>query len=76
MATQGTVHFEHDICKGCGLCVAACKTHALKLEEDVINAKGYHPVYLAVPENCNGCANCAAMCPDVVITVEKEKKER
>lgn len=76
MATKGTVTFNHDICKGCGLCVEACKVHALELDVDSINRKGYHPVILAHPEKCNGCANCAMMCPDVVITVEKEKEER
>lgn len=74
MATKGSVTFDHDLCKGCGLCVEACKVHALEMAENEINVKGYHPVYLAHPEKCNGCQNCAVMCPDVVITVEKEKK--
>ena len=36
-----------------------------------INAKGYHPAECTKPEECIGCAFCARMCPDCVITVEK-----
>jgi len=74
MATHGTVVFDRDICKGCGLCVASCGVHLLALDGGVINAKGYHPVVLLDPERCNGCGNCAVMCPDQGITVTKEKR--
>ncbi|MBW3086945.1 Ion-translocating oxidoreductase complex subunit B [Austwickia sp. TVS 96-490-7B] len=74
MATKGTVVFDHDVCKGCGLCVTACGVHVLELDEQSINAMGYHPVRLTDPETCNGCANCAVMCPDQSITVSKEKR--
>lgn len=74
MATQGTVTFDHDVCKGCGLCVAACGVHILELDETAINNKGYHPVRLTDAEKCNGCANCAVMCPDQGIVVTKEKR--
>ncbi len=73
MATHGTVTFNADICKGCGLCVTACAIHILELDEAVINRKGYHPVKVLAPERCNGCANCAVMCPDQGITVAKER---
>ena len=76
MATQGTVTFNRDICKGCGLCVTACATHLLVLDESAINRKGYHPVMITDPARCNGCANCALMCPDQGITVTKERIER
>ena len=32
---------------------------------------GYSPVELTKPEECIGCASCAMMCPDCVITVER-----
>lgn len=63
--------FQTDICKGCGLCVAACKKELLAISKDKINAKGHHPVEQTDPETCVGCANCATMCPDCVITVER-----
>ena len=31
MATQGTVTFNRDICKGCGLCVAECPCGAINM---------------------------------------------
>lgn len=74
MATKGTVTFNEDICKGCGLCVSACAIHILVLDETAINRKGYHPVKMHEAERCNGCANCAVMCPDQGITVSKEKR--
>ena len=74
MATQGTVTFNHDVCKGCGLCVSACGIHILVLDDAVLNSKGYHPVKVLDPDRCNGCGNCAVMCPDQGITVTKEKR--
>ncbi len=64
------VTFDTNLCKGCGLCVAACPKHIIALTGD-INAKGYHPAAVAKPDDCIGCAFCATMCPDCVITVEK-----
>ena len=40
---------------------------------DEVNAKGYYYAYPAKPEQCTGCANCAIVCPDGVITVYKTK---
>jgi 2-oxoglutarate ferredoxin oxidoreductase subunit delta len=38
-----------------------------------VNGKGYNYAYPVNPELCNGCANCAMVCPDGVITVYKTK---
>jgi 2-oxoglutarate ferredoxin oxidoreductase subunit delta len=35
------------------------------------NAKGYHPATVRRMSECTGCASCARMCPDSVITVER-----
>ena len=61
---------EH-YCKGCGLCVEACPRHIIVLDPDKITAKGYHPAMLTDESACTACENCALMCPDVAITVEK-----
>lgn len=68
------VTFKTDLCKGCGLCVAACPKKIVLLNVKEINAKGYHPAYIIEIEKCIACAMCATMCPDVVITVEKGDK--
>lgn len=68
---RGTVTFDQEYCKGCGLCVSVCPTKCIELNRNEINSKGYNPAYLKEPDKCIGCANCATMCPDVVITVER-----
>ncbi len=68
---KGRIIVDVDKCKGCGLCLDACPLHLLELANDTVNKKGYQPMRIHTPEKCIGCANCAMMCPDVVITVEK-----
>ena len=65
------VTFDTDKCKGCGLCVGACPKKIVRLSQDKINAKGYHPAEITNQDACIACAFCATMCPDCVITVEK-----
>jgi 2-oxoglutarate ferredoxin oxidoreductase subunit delta len=64
---KGKVEIDIQKCKGCELCTAACKEHALSLSE-TINIKGYHYI-IANNDACTGCVNCALVCPDAVITV-------
>lgn len=66
---MGSIQIDEMVCKGCGLCVAACPLKIIVLSKDRINAKGYHLAELAVPERCTGCASCGTMCPDSAITV-------
>jgi 2-oxoglutarate ferredoxin oxidoreductase subunit delta len=70
---KGRVIFAEDKCKGCGLCVEACPPaiHILALDTTRINAIGYNPAYCIDMEKCVACTNCALMCPDSVITVER-----
>jgi len=71
----GTIIVDQVRCKGCGLCVTVCPQGVLALEEEVLNAKGYHPAALEVPEGkCTGCAVCAVIRPDVAITVYREPR--
>lgn len=69
---KGRVIIEKDKCKACGLCVQFCMKEVLQLSTEVLNALGFHPVEAVKPEECTGCTFCGLMCPDVVITVEKE----
>ena len=66
------VTFNEDLCKGCGLCVDACPKGILTLSAGRINSKGHHPAEITDQAACVACAFCSTMCPDCVITVEKE----
>jgi 2-oxoglutarate ferredoxin oxidoreductase subunit delta len=41
------------------------------MDESTINKKGYHPATVNDMDKCIACGNCATMCPDLVITVER-----
>jgi 2-oxoglutarate ferredoxin oxidoreductase subunit delta len=71
---KGRVEINIERCKGCELCMKACKESALQLS-GTINIKGYH--YAVANNNvCTGCVNCALVCPDAVITVYRTKTEK
>lgn len=61
---------DDERCKGCELCIPACLKHIMVMSEK-INKKGYHPAKQIKPEECNGCAFCAMICPDIAIEVFK-----
>lgn len=65
------ITFNMDLCKGCSLCVLACPKKIIKLADDIINIKGYHPAEIIDQDACIACAFCATMCPDCVIKIEK-----
>jgi 2-oxoglutarate ferredoxin oxidoreductase subunit delta len=64
------VVFDEAKCKGCGICVYFCPKKVIQMA-DRINAKGYHPAYLADEGNCISCGTCGRMCPDAVVEVFK-----
>ncbi len=68
---HGTIVVDIERCKGCEICMANCSRGVLRMEIKV-NSKGYPFAYMAEPELCNGCANCAIVCPDSVISVYKK----
>ena len=69
---RGAIVVDIEHCKGCEVCKANCPTKVIGMEINV-NSKGYHYVYMEYPEACIGCANCATVCPDGVITVYKKR---
>ena len=52
--------------------MVSCPTGIIAMAKEV-NGKGYYYAYPAHQELCTGCANCAMVCPDGVITVYKTK---
>ncbi len=71
---KGAIVVDTEVCKGCGLCVAACPAKVIELASEV-NGKGYHYAYMSNPEACIGCANCGVVCPDTCITVYRAKAD-
>lgn len=68
---KGRVSFDSDFCKGCSLCISVCPMKILALDLTKVNQIGYNPAYCIDQEKCIACVNCAIMCPDSVITVER-----
>lgn len=72
----GYIEITRDRCKGCRLCMEACKQGSIVVDEGEINALGYMPVKFTDPENkCKGCKLCAESCPDSCILVFRAKKD-
>jgi 2-oxoglutarate ferredoxin oxidoreductase subunit delta len=64
------LHIDKERCKGCALCVDACKQGLLKLAR-ALNRRGQHYVEIGDAEACSGCRRCVTMCPDTAIEIEK-----
>ena len=75
IAMKFSVTFRTERCKGCGLCIEFCSKKILGFDESVLNASGVHPVIIKEPDACVGCCNCAMMCPDGIITIEKNDEK-
>lgn len=72
---KGTIFIDQDRCKGCILCPSVCPKEVIVIDNDKLNAKGYHPAMLVDPDElCTGCAICAVICPDACITVYRETR--
>jgi 2-oxoglutarate ferredoxin oxidoreductase subunit delta len=64
------IKIKEDFCKGCGYCILACPTKALK-RSNKLNSRGIE-VPLIEEEKCNRCHLCELSCPDFAITLEEE----
>lgn len=66
---RGAVTVNTERCKGCNLCVVACPSDVLDLQQKEVNNRGYHFAYMAQPDKCIGCQSCSLVCPDACIEV-------
>ena len=67
---MGKIIINRERCKGCGLCIHFCKKKQINLSDE-LNYRGQHPCVFIDAGDCNGCAICAIVCPDVAIEVYK-----
>ena len=66
------VIFNHQTCKGCGLCVSVCPKHIIALSHEELNEKGYAPAECTDEAACIVCGFCATICPDMAIEIIEE----
>ncbi|HLI53602.1 MAG TPA: 4Fe-4S dicluster domain-containing protein [Acidimicrobiales bacterium] len=66
MTSRGTVTIDVERCKGCELCVAACRPGVLSMSAE-LNANGYHFPLLSA--GCTACRACRDVCPDFCFEV-------
>jgi len=68
---KGFIKINRELCKECHLCIHFCpNAHIIPGKE--YNAQGYRSVCIDEKKECNGCALCATMCPDIAIEVYRE----
>jgi 2-oxoglutarate ferredoxin oxidoreductase subunit delta len=63
---RGTVVLDAERCKGCELCIPACKPAVLRMSTRR-NASGY--LLPELLEGCTGCSACLMVCPDFCFDV-------
>ena len=68
VVTRGTVVMATERCKGCELCIPACRPGVLSMSAEV-NRTGYR--YPVLAPGCTACRACHAVCPDFVFEVYK-----
>jgi 2-oxoglutarate ferredoxin oxidoreductase subunit delta len=69
----GKIEIDIETCKGCEFCVCACPVRIIRMSGKS-NTRGYRYAEVEGMEKCTACKACALVCPDVAITVWKEKK--
>lgn len=67
--SRGTLVIDVERCKGCELCIDACKPEVLAMTTDKRNEMGYF--YPELTPGCTACHACALICPDFVFQVWK-----
>lgn len=64
--TRGTVTIDVDQCKGCELCIPACRPGVLTMST-AVNRMGFP--YPLLTAGCTACKACFEVCPDFVFEV-------
>jgi 2-oxoglutarate ferredoxin oxidoreductase subunit delta len=64
--TRGTITIDVEQCKGCELCIPACRPQVLVMSEEV-NKNGYR--FPLLHAGCTACKACSDVCPDFVFEV-------
>ena len=67
--TRGTVRIDIESCKGCELCITACRPGVLEMTTDVANQRGFR--YPNLSAGCTACRACVQVCPDFVFQLWK-----
>lgn len=73
MSNNYLIKINEELCKGCKLCIDACKRDVLLFSKN-INSSGYVPCSVKNNKNCTGCKMCAVSCPDSVIEIYKTEE--
>ena len=68
---KGKIVIDQGMCKECHLCIAFCTRGCIVAGKDY-NPKGYRAVLDSENGECNGCAQCAVICPETAIEVYRE----
>jgi 2-oxoglutarate ferredoxin oxidoreductase subunit delta len=55
-------------CKGCELCIAACRKGALEMSDELTEI-GVRPARPKADAECSGCTLCCQVCPDAAIEI-------
>ena len=66
MVSRGTVTIDTEACKGCELCVAACRPGVLAMSSEV-NSNGYR--FPLLSPGCTACRAWRDVCPDFCFEV-------